>query len=253
MCAFLFCTFLALPLEAADCLPDRYDETVEVERIFDGDTVRLKDGRRLRFVGIDTPEIHHGRGEDEPFAREALEVLTALVRASNGRLRLAYDRERQDRYERMLAHVFTDEAGPTNIGAELLARGMGTALTVPPNDRFVTCYREAEATARDAGAGLWSLSEYAPIEATDPSVKTEGVRIVSGRVLRTGESRRSLWINLEGGLALRIDREDLNYFPDDFDHVALEGLPVIARGRIYLHRDEPRMRVRHPADLLVGE
>lgn len=55
---------LVLPVAAGAlaCPADRVDRAVTVERVRDGDTVRLDGGDELRLVGIDTPEI----GRDGP-------------------------------------------------------------------------------------------------------------------------------------------------------------------------------------------
>jgi hypothetical protein len=57
-----------------------------------------------------------------------------------------------------------------------------------------------------------------------------------------------VWLNLDGGLALRIERADLGDLPVS-ELVELKGERVIARGWLYTHRGRLRMRIRHPADL----
>ena len=72
-----------------------------------------------------------------------------------------------------------------------------------------------------------------------------------GKVLRAGNSANSVWLNLEGGLALRIARSDLHYFPA-FNPHELVGKTVVARGWLRTRGGASMMmQVRHPAALRV--
>jgi micrococcal nuclease len=246
----------ALPPAAAVPLPESCQAPVEdhghatVDHIYDGDTVRLNDGTRVRLIGLDTPEFHHRDPDREPeaFAARALEALTAVLAANGHRVRLVHDRERHDRYQRTLAHLFTPDG--QSISALMLAQGLGTRLTVPPNDWNLDCYRDAERGADAGGKGIWSRPENRVFEAADLPRNAEGFRRVTGRVVRLGESSRAHWVNLEGDVALRIDRKDLQYF-DGFDVESLQDRRVRARGHVYNYRGQPRIRIRHPADLEI--
>ena len=57
---------------------------VEVQRVVDGDTVRLKDGRSVRMIGLNAPETGKKGRPDEPFAVAARQRLQALVKAKLG-------------------------------------------------------------------------------------------------------------------------------------------------------------------------
>jgi micrococcal nuclease len=247
---------LAAPPGTAVPLPESCRAPVEdhghatVAYVYDGDTVRLIDGTRVRLIGLDTPEFHHRDPDREPeaFAARARETLTAVLSASGHRIRLVHDQERHDRYRRTLAHLFTPDG--QSISALMLAHGLGTRLTIPPNDWNLACYRDAEQSADAAGKGIWSRPENQLFEAADLPRDAEGFRRVAGRVVRLGESSRAIWINLEGDVALRIDREDLQYF-DGLDVESLKDRRVRGRGYVYNHRGQPRIRIRHPADLEI--
>lgn len=96
---------------------------VEVQRVVDGDTVRLKDGRSVRMIGLNAPETGKKGRPDEPFAVAARERLQALVQASDGRVGLVPGREAKDHYGRTLAHLYG--ANGRNLEAQLLADGLG--------------------------------------------------------------------------------------------------------------------------------
>lgn len=230
---------------AASCAPDKIDEEVRIAQVYDGDTVRLADGRRLRFIGIDSPEIGRDGELSQPFAQQALKNLRELL-AGQQRLGLRFDVERRDRYHRRLAHLFLQNG--VSVESWLLERGLATMLVVPPNTWNLECYAAAERRARGQRRGIWSLPRYQVIATEDLPVRTEGFHIIAGRVLTIDKTRNSTWIDLTGKLSLRIDREDLEYFSTGyFDQ--LQGRRIIARGSITPRARGPMMQIRHPAAL----
>lgn len=229
------------------CRTATYDEEVELKKVIDGDTIILADDRHVRLLGINTPEIGRDGEVSEPGAEEAMDYLQRLLRA-NKRLKLRYDEDRYDRYERTLAHLFLPNG--LNIQALLLSRGLATTLTFPPNLAFLDCYQASVSEARSHRIGLWAMRHYQPLPAAQVSTDKLGYRIITGKVSRTGESRSAFWINLGRHVALRITREDLDYFEPQFLQT-LTGRTVLAQGWLYLGNREFRMRIRHPADLEV--
>ena len=140
---------LLIPLLAA-CLPTEPTrtgpgETASVAFVIDGDTVELADGRRVRYIGIDTPE------RDQPYAADATALNRSLVEGQD--VWLETDVQSTDRYGRLLAYVW---AGDTFVNLELVRQGYATAYTVPPNVRQADAFVQAEREAREAGRGLWA-------------------------------------------------------------------------------------------------
>jgi micrococcal nuclease len=232
---------------AADCATDRIDERARVVRVHDGDTVVLHDGRKVRLIGINTPELPREDSPGQPFAQEARAALVALLE-SGDEIGLRFDEEHLDRYGRLLAHLFL--TGGENVQARLLRQGYAAAIAVPPNLWSQGCYRRAEERASRAGLGLWRLSYYQPLAVTriTPDSEEEGFRFVRGKVVRSGAGASAVWLNLEGGLALRIARPDLRYFPA-FRPRDLVGKVVVARGWIHTRGAAPVMQIRHPSAL----
>ena len=229
------------------CPADRSDERVISARIFDGDTLALNDGRSVRLLGIDTPEIGHDGEPSEPFAEEAKALLARLA-GPGTTLRLRLDSDRFDRYGRLLAHVFADDG--SNLQARLLAAGYATTLVVPPNEWSLACYAAAQAQARKSRTGIWGLEAYQPIPAENLADSVRGFRLVTGRVQRVGESRSNLWLNLSPRVAVRIPKRDLAYF-GNLDPRALTGRRLEVRGWVQKRRGELRITVRHRAALTV--
>ncbi|MBI4341771.1 MAG: thermonuclease family protein [Candidatus Omnitrophica bacterium] len=156
---------LAASVESSGLRPDPEDhraaDRATVARVIDGDTIELTDGRMVRYIGIDTPEVRRradGRWveDPEPFGKEATQANAALVR---GRVvRLEYDVQRRDRYGRLLAYVYI--SGPDQrevmVNEELLRVGAAQLLTIPPNVRHVERFRRAVRDARRVGRGVWA-------------------------------------------------------------------------------------------------
>lgn len=229
------------------CPDGLVDARARVDYVFDGDTLALMDGRHLRFIGVDTPEIGRKGKPSQPLAEQARQRLMALLEGSP-RIGLRYGRERKDRYGRTLAHVFLSDG--RNVERLLLEEGLGTALVVPPNLGFVACYARVERAARDGRRGIWSLARYQPVEADGLSPDARGFHIVRGRVQRVGEGRSNLWLNLARNMAVRIGKTDLEYFRG-YDPRQLTGRRLEARGWLEYRHGELRMHVRHPAALTL--
>lgn len=191
-----------------------------VERVSDGDTLRLKDGRSVRLIGLNAPET--GK-KGQPFADAARKRLQELVTRSDGRVGLLVGKQPQDRYGRTLAHVFG--ADGSNLEARLLADGLGYQVAIAPNVEMLDCQQAAERSARMAGLGLWRQS---PVLAPQ-QITRSGFALVGGKVSQVQRNRGGLWIDLQGGLVLHIAPNQLANF-DQKTLENLQGAQVEARG-----------------------
>jgi len=230
---------------AAECGVDRVDAEVTVDRVYDGDTVRLNDGRHLRLIGLDTPELGRDGAADQPLAAAARDALRQRLGAA-AVLTLRYDAETRDVHGRSLAHAFF--ADGSSVAAWLLEQGLATLLIVPPDVWNAACYAAAERRARAAGRGLWALADHQPTVTTALHDGASGYRVLRGQVKRVHEAACAVWLDLAGGVALRIDREDLPYFAG-VPWPELAGQEVIVRGWAYPVGGEIHIKLRHPANL----
>lgn len=246
LAASFFCAWqlVAPPVQATECRPEHYDERVTVAKVHDGDTVRLTDGRNLRFIAINTPERARKSRPAQPMAEAAKQRVEVLL-AGNRSLRLRYDQERKDRHGRLLAHPFLSDG--RNLTQELLQAGLGFHITVPPNLLLLDCYQQAEEDARRQNRGLWQLAAYRPRQASRLGADDNGFMRVTGTVSRTGESRSAYWLNLGRGFALRLPKADRAFFP--YPPASLKNKTITVRGWLYSHRGELRMNLRHPASI----
>lgn len=120
-----------------------------VTRIIDGDTFSCGDGETVRLLYVDTPEM-----DDEPFGHLAREFVQGLM-LEGMEVGLELDLQERDRYGRVLAYVHLADGRVLN---EVLARrGFASAMVIPPNVRYAESIRDAVASARSSGIGLWGL------------------------------------------------------------------------------------------------
>lgn len=126
---------------------------VRVKWVADGDTIILHDGRHIRYIGIDTPEIDQRKQRDEPLARKARSVNRQLV--EGWRLRLVYDQEKNDRYGRVLAYVYRSDG--LFVNAELIRRGLAHILYKKPNTSKAQLLLSVQRDAMKAGQPIWQF------------------------------------------------------------------------------------------------
>jgi micrococcal nuclease len=122
-----------------------------VRRVNDGDTVQLDDGRPVRYIGVNTPEITHERNTAEPFGFEARAYNIELV--GSQRIRLEFDIERFDDYGRTLAYVFLADGSMVN--ERLVQAGLAYCLYKMPNVKYDACLLKAQREAMRARHGIW--------------------------------------------------------------------------------------------------
>jgi len=199
--------------------------SVTVQRVVDGDTLRLSDGRSVRMIGLNTPELGRQGRSDEPFAVAARKRLQALVDASGGRVGLRPGKQAKDHYGRTLAHIYSTSGA--NLEAQMLADGLGFQVAVAPNVDLVACQQAAERSARKAGLGLWRQSPVLKAE----QIQRSGFAVISGRVSKVQRNRGGIWIELQDTLVLRVAPNLVGQF-DNSRLQALKGKQIEARGWI---------------------
>jgi micrococcal nuclease len=127
------------------------EEWVKVKRVIDGDTVQLSDGRSVRYIGVNAPEINHERNTAEPFGFEARKRNIELV--GTQRIRLEFDMEHFDDYGRTLAYVFLPDGSMVN--EKLLRSGMAYCLYKMPNIKYEARLLKAQREAMQDRRGVW--------------------------------------------------------------------------------------------------
>ncbi len=131
-------------------LSTSHAEIYKVKRVIDGDTLLLINGERVRLIGVDTPETKHPRKPVQYFGREAYLFTKQMVDGKEARLE--FERQKRDRYGRLLAYVYLLDG--TFLNAEIIKQGYGFAYTRFPF-RYMEEFRIYEREARQNRRGLW--------------------------------------------------------------------------------------------------
>jgi len=134
----------------------QYNNTFKVVKVIDGDTIVLDNGKRVRYIGIDTPEISYKKTPD-CYAKEAKEFNKNLV--LNKKVKLEKDVSETDKYNRLLRYVYViNESTPSAIfiNEELVKNGYAIVSTYSPDVEYVNKFLEAQEYARNNNLGLWS-------------------------------------------------------------------------------------------------
>ncbi len=122
-----------------------------VRWVSDGDTIVLSSGKRIRYIGINAPEIDHEHQRAEPHGYRARAFNEKLVRSK--RVKVEHDVERYDRFGRELAYLYL--ADGTFVNAELLKCGMAFYLYRRPNLIHDNRLLKAQRYAMQFKKGIW--------------------------------------------------------------------------------------------------
>jgi len=231
------------------CSSDHIDETTTIRYVYDGDTLHLRDGRKVRLIGINTPELERKNKAAEPFAVAAKKALRSLFK-NHKTIALRYGEDKQDHYGRVLAHGFLTDG--QNIQAILLNLGLARAITIPPNTQFSACYLEQEHKARCKNTGLWEQTKI--LQAKNLKNKHTGFHLVQGKVTNIRSNNKGIWLNIEDKLTIGIRPKNQALF----DIKAINDMinqSVTVRGWINKSKQSTPfyMRVRHPLSIQLSE
>ncbi len=244
---FLLCLLCTPSLASAEnCPGQHYDESATVKYVYDGDTVKLVDGRKIRLIGINAPEVARDGRKAENYALAARDLLRTLLSKHNNHIQLIHGKESEDHYQRLLSHLFLPDG--TNLQAQLLSSGLVTAITIPPNKHFSGCYRKIEKHAFCEKKGLWS---HEILTLADLDDTASGFHVLKAQLISIQPSRKGLWLTLEHGLSLRIAAQQLPLF-DQQRLQSLIGQQVIIKGWLQTKKNPKPgqrfyMQIKHPS------
>lgn len=128
------------------------EQSFRVLRSVDGDTIELEDGRKVRYVGINTPETVDPRRKVECFGKESSTFNQNLVEGKM--VRLEKDISDTDKYGRLLRFVYLEDG--TFVNEVLVREGYAYASAYAPDLTRKAFFAEAEKDARKNQRGLWS-------------------------------------------------------------------------------------------------
>ena len=128
-------------------------ESHAVQRVVDGDTVVLSEMGPVRLIGVDTPETQDPPKPVQYYGSEASAFLQSML--SGQSVRVEYDHQRRDKYQRTFAYLFLSDG--TFVNREIIRQGFGHAYLTYPF-AYAEDFRAAEREAREAERGLWGQS-----------------------------------------------------------------------------------------------
>lgn len=184
--------FFAISCSPIKNTPQDYAQ-IKVIDVIDGDTVKLADGKLLRYIGLDTPELHIKKNNTfiyspQPFSQEAKQLNQTLV--ENKLIRIEFDMEKFDKYGRLLGYCFIEN---TFINAKLLEEGLAVIYTKPPNVKYSDLFLKKQKQARENKKGLWR--EHKTINAQKANLYINQIQTVTGTVLNTYKSKNCVFLN----------------------------------------------------------
>ncbi len=135
---------------------------IRVKWVIDGDTIVLGDGRHVRYIGINAPEIAHDEhfigskpiGEvqkAEPFGDVAKKYNQYLV--GSKKVRLEFDKQGYDRYGRCLAYIFLSNG--TFVNKTMIEKGYAYVLPRKPNVKYGQLLLQTQRDAMSKKLGMW--------------------------------------------------------------------------------------------------
>ena len=138
-----------------------------VKRVIDGDTLVVSinnQDRRVRMLGVDTPETVHPKKGVQPYGKEASNFTKQSL--TGRRVWLEYDSSPLDRYERHLAYIWLEKPAKINessirremFNARLLLEGYAKVMIIKPNKRYEDLFKKFQSEAQSSKRGLWALN-----------------------------------------------------------------------------------------------
>lgn len=123
-----------------------------VQFVYDGDTILLETGEKVRYLGIDAPEMDYEGKKSEFWAIPSRDYNALLL--NRKRVRLEFDQEKRDHHGRLLAYVFLE--GGDMVNALLLRQGLAHVMIKRPNLKYFFTLLDNQRTAMKARRGIWS-------------------------------------------------------------------------------------------------
>ncbi len=223
------------------------EKTGIVVAVYDGDTIKVRfiDGseRRVRLIGIDTPEIDEKKEQAQLEAQLAKRFVFHYLYQKP--VELTYEQELEDKYGRLLAFVWTEQG---LFNEFILKQGFARAFLAFSHDlreKFILSQEEA----REKGRGFWQKMPYplvSGLDIRDQIGQLRRLRFVCGQATRRGNF---LFLNPESReFSVLIPQENIPFFPG---WKSWEGSMIEASGFVEEYKGQPQIMVFFPLQLKV--
>ncbi len=231
----------AQPLKL-DSRPSRI--AYKVIRVADGDTVTLEGGKRIRLLGINAPEIDHRNRTGEPGGIQAKNWLQRKLQGHN--VYLEYDQQKQDHYQRELAHLFL--ASGEHINLSMVEKGLAIVAIIPPNIRHADTMTRAQRQAERQQLGIWAMPHYTPRPLARLTEKPAGWQRYHAKISKIERNKRFSRLVVNNNIDIRIANTDLALFPPLTNYL---NKRVEVRGWVSRSKNYFSIRVHHPNALIL--
>jgi len=225
-----------------------------VVKVYDGDTVSTQDGRKIRLLGIDTPEKGFRdefgvyREKPAPFALQATERLKKL--AQDETCSFSFDKQPTDRYGRTLAFM---TCRGVDVNRTMLEEGFASVMIYPPNGSRKEEFLAVQRTAQSKGVGLWA-DGIVPADAAVRHINE--LRVVRGIVHSVSPQKSMIYLNFGADyltdFTVGIRRRDWKLFSSVgvSDPMYYAGKEISVTGRVR-ERNGPYIDVTIPEQIAV--
>jgi len=225
--------------------PESIKETGTVVAVYDGDTIKVRFDkayeRKVRLIGIDAPEV------DDPQEKRKLQALLAkrfVFHYLYGKtVKLTYESEREDKYGRLLAYVWTEDG---LFNEFILREGFARvfwAFSYALKQRFI----QAQKTAQEQGRGFWGKSPYPVISAQDARNHTGKLTSVRFACVQTRRRGRFYFLYSEtNDFAALIPEENRSSFSD---LKTFRGKIIEVFGFLEEYKGQPQIVLFFPSQL----
>jgi endonuclease YncB( thermonuclease family) len=255
----------AQPAPAPICGSDKIAHAT-VDRINDGRTFTLSDGREVRLAGIEVPPLpapqdfnQHSAGA--PRGGAAKDALDALAGGDEVMLRRADIAS--DRYGRVVAYAYTERDGEELfVQGELVASGFARVGDRIGSRACATDLLKRETAARAAGLGLWGNPYYAVLDGATPAdvlAQKGRFALVEGEVVSVRESGATIYVNFgrrwsEDFTVTVLKRNERNFTAAGLDLSGLAGRRILVRGFVEARGmgGSPRIEAERPEQIEIA-
>jgi len=204
---------LAPSQKSPNFLKNVFSGEAVVRKIIDGDTIELNNGQRVRYIGIDCPESKRKTSSGwveagDPYSKESVQLNEELVLGK--KVRLEFDVQKKDKYNRLLAYCFVNVGGQdVLVQAEMLKAGLAYLYTAPPNIKYIDVLAAALQEAKHDKRGVWS--QDLTVSSSEASQFLGQRKLVEGRVERVRKNDRVIRLMMED-FEVIIFKKDLELF-----------------------------------------
>lgn len=232
--------------ESVDITPLSNRYRYQLDYVYDGDTIVLANGERVRLLNINAPEISSRHRDGEQGGEAAKQWLQQQIGKQPVYLR--FDKEKRDKYDRLLAHIFLDDE--RHLNAEMLEQGLVSLTVHPPNLLYVDTMQAAQQRAIKQKIGIWDGEAY-PLKTAQAGLNTSERRgwqrwqITATEIKAT---RSQIWLMADERLSIRIKKDQLALFADPQRYL---NKPLEVRGWLSRRGNDYFLQVLHPTAISV--